>query len=119
MLAGHAVHYLLGPRNYSLQEATAAIGQAIGQSELPHVPFSCDDAKKGMMGAGLSESIASLYDEMTRNMNEEKVMVNAPRDVASTTPAICSDGVCVGAQGGGRRVVVRVWASEGRHAERS
>ena len=51
------------------------------------MPFSCDDTKKGMMGAGLSESMASLYDEMTHNMNEEKVMVNAPRDAASTTPA--------------------------------
>ena len=51
------------------------------------MPFSYEDAKKGMLGAGLSESMASLYDEMTRNMNEEKVMVNAPRDAASITPA--------------------------------
>ena len=85
-LAGHSVHYLLGPRNYSQQDATAAIGQAIGRPELPYVPFSYEDAKKGMMGAGLSESMASLYDEMTRNMNDKKVMVSAPRDAASTTP---------------------------------
>ena len=81
-----SVHYLLGPRDYSQAEATAAIGQAIGRPELPYVPFSYDDAKKGMMGAGLSESMANLYDEMTRNMNEEKVMTTAPRDAASTTP---------------------------------
>ncbi|MET4074013.1 NAD(P)H-binding protein [Hymenobacter sp. UYCo722] len=85
-LEGHSVHYLLGPRNYSQQEATVAIGQAIGRPELPYVPFSYEDAKKGMLGAGLSESMASLYDEMTRSMNEEKVMVLAPRDAASTTP---------------------------------
>ena len=85
-LANHSVHYLLGPRDYSQQAATAAIGQAIGRPELPYVPFSYEDAKKGMMGAGLSESMASLYDEMTRNMNEEKVMVTAPRDASSTTP---------------------------------
>jgi hypothetical protein len=88
-LAGHSVHYLLGPRNYSQQDATAAIGQAIGQAigrpELPYVAFSYEDAKKGMVGDGLSESMASLYDEMTRNMNDEKVMVSAPRDAASTT----------------------------------
>ena len=76
----------LGPRNYSQQDATAAIGQAIGRPELPYVPFSYEDAKKGMLGAGLRKSMASLYDEMTRNMNEEKVMVSAPRDAASTTP---------------------------------
>lgn len=81
-----AVQYLLGPRNYSLAEATAAIGQAIGRPELPYVPFSYEDAMKGMVGAGLSENMAGLYDEMARNMNDEKVMVSAPRDAASTTP---------------------------------
>lgn len=83
---GHSVHTLLGPRNYSQQEATAAIGQAIGRPELPYVPFSYDDAKKGMMGAGLSESMASLYIEMTRSLNEEKLMVHEPRTAATTTP---------------------------------
>ena len=85
-LESHAVQYLLGPRNYSLAEATAAIGQAIGRPELPYVPFSYEDAKKGMVGAGLSENMADLYDEMTRNINGEKSMANGPRDAASTTP---------------------------------
>ena len=85
-LEGHSVHNLLGPRNYSQQEATAAIGQAIGRPELPYVPFSYDDAKKGMMGAGLSENMAALYIEMTRSLNEEKLMVHETRTPASTTP---------------------------------
>ncbi len=85
-LAGHSVHNLLGPRNYSQQEATAAIAQAIGRPELPYVPFSYDDAHKGMMGAGLSENMASLYIEMTRSLNEEKLMVHEARTDASTTP---------------------------------
>jgi len=80
------VEYLLGPQNYSQQDATTALGQAIGRPELPYVQFSYDDAKQGMLRAGLSESMANLYDEMTRNMNEEKVMVAAPRDAGSTTP---------------------------------
>ena len=85
-LANHAVHYLLGPRNYSLAEATAAIGQAIGRPDLPYVAFSYEDAKKGMVGAGLSVNQADLYDEMTRNINESKSMANGPRDASSTTP---------------------------------
>ena len=85
-LENHAVQYLLGPRNYSLAEATAAIGQAIGRPELPYVAFSYEDAKKGMVGAGLSEDMARLYDEMTRNINDGKSMANGPRDAASTTP---------------------------------
>ena len=81
-----SVYYLLGPRNYSQQEATAAIAQAIGRPGLPYVPFSYEDAKKGMMQAGLSESMANLYDEMTRSMNEGKAMVHERRTAASTTP---------------------------------
>lgn len=85
-LDNHAVQYILGPRDYSLAEATAAIGQAIGRPELPYVAFSYEDAKKGMVGAGLSENQADLYDEMTRNINEGKSMAAGPRDAASTTP---------------------------------
>ena len=80
-----SVHYVLGPQNYSQQDATQAIGQAIGKPELAYVQFPYADAKQGMMGAGLSESMASLYDEMTRNMNEEKVMVHEERTAASTS----------------------------------
>ncbi len=82
----HSVHYLLGPRNYSQQEATAAIARVINRPELPYVPFSYEDAKKGMLGAGLSESMADLYIEMTRSMNEEKAMVRDERTAARTTP---------------------------------
>ena len=77
-----SVHYLLGPRNYSQQDATTAIGQP----ELPYVPFSYEDAKKGMMGAGISKRLADLYNELTRSMNEEKAAVHEERTAARTTP---------------------------------
>ena len=50
------------------------------------MPFSYDDAQKGMMGAGLSENMVSLYIEMTCSLNEEKLMVQESRTDASTTP---------------------------------
>ncbi|QIX61743.1 SDR family NAD(P)-dependent oxidoreductase [Hymenobacter sp. BT18] len=86
-----SVHYVLGPQNYTLPEAAQAIGQAIGRPELPYVPFSYEDAKQGMMQAGLSESMASLYDEMTRNMNAEKVMVKEARTAASASPTTLAE----------------------------
>ncbi len=82
----HSVHYLLGARNHSMQEATAIIGQAIGRPELPYVPFGYDDAQKGMVQAGLSENMAELYIQMTRTMNEEKAMVHDARTAVNTTP---------------------------------
>lgn len=84
-LPNHSAHLLLGPRNYTMIEATQAIGQAIGKPELPYVPFSYEDAKTGMIQGGLSESMADLYDEMTRNMNAEKVMVHEQRTAENTT----------------------------------
>ena len=37
-------------------------------------------------GASLSENVASLYIEMSRSLNEEKLMVHESRTDASTTP---------------------------------
>ncbi len=85
-IEGQSVHYLLGPRNYSMTDARSVIAEAIGRPDLPYVPFSYDDAKKGMVGAGLSESMAGLYDEMTRSLNEEKIMANEVRTAENTTP---------------------------------
>ena len=41
---------------------------------------------EALRGAGLSENMADLYDEMTRNINDGKSIANNPRDAASTTP---------------------------------
>lgn len=85
-LPKHSAHLLLGPRNYTMQEATHAIGEAIGRPELPYVQFPYEQARQGAVQAGLSESMAGLYDEMTRNMNAEQVMVNEARTPENTTP---------------------------------
>ena len=85
-LKNSTVYYLLGPRSYSMREATAAIAKAIGRPELSYVQFSYDDAKKGMVQAGLSENMAALYDEMTHHMNAEKAMVTEPHTAVNTTP---------------------------------
>ncbi|AYA38155.1 SDR family NAD(P)-dependent oxidoreductase [Hymenobacter oligotrophus] len=84
--AGHTAQLLLGPRNYSMQEATALLGAAVGRPELPYVPFSYEQARQGMVGAGLSESMADLYIEMTQTLNAEKAMVHEVRTPDNTTP---------------------------------
>ncbi|UYZ58587.1 NmrA family NAD(P)-binding protein [Hymenobacter latericus] len=84
--AGHSAQLLLGPRNYSMQEATAVLGAAIGRPELPYVQFPYEQAKQGMIGAGLSESMADLYIEMTQTLNAEKAMVHEVRTPDNTTP---------------------------------
>ena len=81
-----SVHYLLGPRTYSMQEATAILGQAIGQPALTYVQLPYEQAKKGMMQAGMSESMADLTEDMIRTQNEGKTLVLDVRTAASTTP---------------------------------
>lgn len=55
---------LMGPAPVTLAEVTKTIGAAIGKPELAYVQFSNEDARKGMMAAGLTEQMASLYVEM-------------------------------------------------------
>ena len=92
-LENHSVHYLLGTRNYSMQDATTLIGAAIDRPELQYVQSDYAAEKQGMMRFGLSESMADLYIEMMHNMNDEKVMVHEQRTAASTTPTTLEEFV--------------------------
>ena len=86
LLQGQSVHYLLGPRNYSMQDATAALGQAIGRPDLPYIQLSSDQARQGMLQAGMSASMVDLMDEMIRTQNAGQVVERDVRTAASTTP---------------------------------
>ncbi len=88
---GTQVQTLLGPRDYSMQDATRALGGAIGRPELPYVQFPYDQAEQGMIGAGLSASMAGMYVEMTRNVNETGLFQNEPRDAQTNTPTTLED----------------------------
>lgn len=85
-LAGHSAHYLLGPRDYSMQDAAAILGSAIGRPDLAYTQLSYDQARQGLLKAGLTESMADLMDEMVRTQNEGKMAPPAARTAANTTP---------------------------------
>lgn len=88
---GTEIQELLGPRDYTMAEATAALGKAIGRPELPYVQFPYEQAEQEIIGAGLSPSMAGLYVEMARNVNEHGLFRNVPRDARSTTPTRLED----------------------------
>ncbi len=60
---------LIGQRALSFKEATLVLGNSIGKPELPWVTFTYEDARNGMIGAGLSESLANLYIEFSKSIN--------------------------------------------------
>lgn len=60
---GHGVRYIASDE-VGTDEIAAALGKAIGKPELPWVKFPDDQAKAGIMQAGLSESAADNLVEM-------------------------------------------------------
>jgi hypothetical protein len=88
---GVVVRELLGPRGLSYAEATRILGERIGKPDLKYVQFSYADTAKALVQAGLSESFAGLYVEMTRAFNEGKVKPREGRTSENTTPTRFED----------------------------
>ena len=82
---GREIAPLLGPKDLTMDEATAALGKAIGKPDLKYVQFPYEDALKGMMGAGISRSVAESFVEMNKGFNEKVIPLPA-RTAANTTP---------------------------------
>ena len=87
---GVAVRELLGQRDLSHREATRIIGERIGRPDLQYVQFTYDDEARALVGAGLSESFARLYVEMTRAFNEGRIEPPG-RTPENTTPTRFED----------------------------
>ncbi len=83
---GHAVRYLLGPRDLTLSEAARILGRAIGKPDLRYVQFPEEKAREAMSGMGMSASAVEAMLEMQRGFNEGKIRPTRDRDAESTTP---------------------------------
>jgi uncharacterized protein YbjT (DUF2867 family) len=88
--SGKSVQDLLGPRDLSMGEATAVIGKTIGKPDLPYVQFPSPDALKGMMGAGISRSVAEGFVEMNESFNAGLIRI-PQRNAGNSTPTTIED----------------------------
>jgi uncharacterized protein YbjT (DUF2867 family) len=88
---GLLVRELLGPRDLTYGEATRILGRRIGKPDLTYVQLSYADMARALVQAGLSESFAGLYVEMTRAFNEGKVKPRRGRIPENTTPTRFED----------------------------
>ncbi|VVC85252.1 NmrA family NAD(P)-binding protein [Sideroxydans sp. CL21] len=79
------IRELLGPRNYTMEEATHILGVAIGKPDLKYIQFSYEDARKAMLNLGMSASYADAAAEISRSFNEEKVKGTEERSARNTT----------------------------------
>ena len=83
---GHAVRYLLGPRDLTMSEATRILGEAIGKPGLKYVQFPEEEARKAMAGTGMSGGVIEGMLEMQRGFNAGIIRPTRERSVESTTP---------------------------------
>lgn len=84
--SGQRAMELLGPAEFTMAEVTQVIGAAIGKPELPYVAFPPEDARQGMIAAGLSPSVAGLFVEMGQSISAGNMNPVEPRTAANTTP---------------------------------
>lgn len=83
--AGVRINPLHGPRDYTFAEAADAIGRGLGRN-VNFVQVTPEQAKEGMLAAGMSEHMAEQYIEMSEAMSTGTLEPEFPRTDASTTP---------------------------------
>jgi uncharacterized protein YbjT (DUF2867 family) len=82
---GVVVRELLGQRDLSYHEATRILGERIGNPALRYVQLSEPEMIDTLVQAGLSESFARLYVEMTHAFNSGTVRPQHERNAENTT----------------------------------
>ncbi len=80
---GHSVVELFGPRDLSLADSAKVLGAAIGKPDLKCVRFPYEDARKAMVGMGLSDSMAAGYIEMIQAFDQGKIRSTQSRGAAN------------------------------------
>lgn len=88
---GHTVKTVLGPEPRTMNEATQALGDALGIPDLPYVEFPPEGVKAALQGIGMSEEFASLLVESQIAINEGRVTEGVERTMENTTPTRLED----------------------------
>lgn len=83
---GASVRELLGPRDYTMREATRLLGEAIGKPDLAYVRFPDADAAAGLQQAGISSGVAATFIEMAHALSSGLVWSHQGRTPRTTMP---------------------------------
>lgn len=83
---GTVVRELLGPRDYTMVEATRILGGKIGKPDLRYIQFPDADFAKALTQFGFSQGAAESFVEMSHAFNERKVRSQEGRNPRNTMP---------------------------------
>jgi uncharacterized protein YbjT (DUF2867 family) len=84
--SGKQTRELLGERDLSMTEATAAIARGIGKPDLRYEQFSYDQMRQGLEQMGMPPKKAAVYIEMFQAINEGVLAAQEPRSPENSTP---------------------------------
>lgn len=84
---GKSVETIIGPEDVSMEEATRAVGEALGIPDVSYVQFPPEGVKAALQGIGMSEKFASLLVEMQLAVNDGLLsdVQRTPGNTATTT----------------------------------
>jgi len=84
--SGKQTRELLGERDLSMKEVTAAIARGIGRPELRYVQFPYDQMQQALTQTGFSPKKAAVYIELFTAVNTGLLAAQEPRSPENTTP---------------------------------
>jgi len=82
---GHTMEYVLGPRDLSYNQITAALGRALGR-ELAYMQVPDSDARAALVHMGMSRDFVDLILEFSRALTDGTAQNHHTRTGANTTP---------------------------------
>jgi uncharacterized protein YbjT (DUF2867 family) len=83
---GDRIQELLGARDYTMADAAALMSEATGRAGVQYSQVPLQDARAGMVAAGMSESFADAVLETARSFNDNEPWGRQMRTARSTTP---------------------------------
>jgi uncharacterized protein YbjT (DUF2867 family) len=84
--SGSSVQELLGPRDYTMREAAAIVGQAIGKPNLGYMQVPLPMLEGALVQMGFPKPFAALMIEMFKGQNAGLCDPQEPRSQKNTTP---------------------------------
>jgi uncharacterized protein YbjT (DUF2867 family) len=82
---GHSVEYILGERDISYDEITAALAVSLGRSDLAYMHFPGDQSVMGLKQFGFSGNVAKLIVGLADGVNDGTVLEHYKRTPENTT----------------------------------
>ncbi len=84
---GHSHTYVAGAEDLSFNDVASIIGKAINKTNLNYMQFPYEQAKEGMLKAGLKEGLANGYLKFSKSINEGILSGDFKRTPEYTTPS--------------------------------